>query len=165
MRSVIWSISLKSEDHRRSSRYLHAMLILEMEKKRRRYNTAVRANDAVNTGTPTATTDIISTLQPASPTATTEEAMQDLVYQLANPPPPPPPFSDDVDHDANMLEESNRGYQQQHSIQTSLDQLGSDISLIKTQLVKKKPKTTLGDVSDKVDQILQYLKINYESST
>ena len=145
---------------------LHAMLILEMEKKRRRYNTAVRANDAVNTGTPTATTDIISTLQPASPTATTEEAMQDLVYQLANPPPPPPPpFSDDVDHDANMLEESNRGYQQQHSIQTSLDQLGSDISLIKTQLVKKKPKTTLGDVSDKVDQILQYLKINYESST
>ena len=148
---------------------LHAMLILEMEKKRRRYNTAVRANDAVNTGTPTATTDIISTLQPASPTATTEEAMQDLVYQLANPPPPPPPppppFSDDVDHDANMLEESNRGYQQQHSIQTSLDQLGSDISLIKTQLVKKKSKTTLGDVSDKVDQILQYLKINYESST
>ena len=136
-----------------------------MEKKKRRYNTNVRASDAVNTGTPTATTDIISTLQPASPTATTEEAMQDLVYQLANPPPPPPPFSDVVDHDANMLEESNRGYQQQHSIQTSLEQLGSDISLMKTQLVKKKPKTTLGDVSDKVDQILQYLKINYESST
>ena len=132
---------------------LHAMLILEMEKKRRRYNTAVRANDAVNTGTPTATTDIISALQPASPTATTEEAMQDLVYQLANPPPPPPPpFSDD-------------GYQRQHSIQTSLDQLGNDISLIKTQLVKKKPKTTLADVSDKVDQILQYLKNNYESIT
>ena len=143
------------------------MLILEMEKKRRRYNDNVRSSDADNTGTTTTTTDIISTLQSSSPTATTEEAMQDLVYQLANPPPPPPPppFSDDVDHDANMLEESNRGYQQQHSIQTSLDQLGSDISLIKTQLVKKKSKTTLGDVSDKVDQILQYLKINYESST
>ena len=146
------------------------MLILEMEKKRRRYNSNnVRSSEADNTGTTTTTTDIISTLQSSSPTATTEEAMQDLVYQLANPPPPPPPppppFSDDVDHDANMLEESNRGYQQQHSIQTSLDQLGSDISLIKTQLVKKKSKTTLGDVSDKVDQILQYLKINYESST
>ena len=142
------------------------MLILEMEKKRRRYNNNnVRSSEADNTGTTTTTTDIISTLQSSSPTATTEEAMQDLVYQLANPPPPPPPFSDDVDHDANMLEESNRGYQQQHSIQTSLDQLGSDISLIKTQLVKKKSKTTLGDVSDKVDQILQYLKINYESST
>ena len=142
------------------------MLILEMEKKRRRYNSNnVRSSEADNTGTTTATTDIISTLQSSSPTATTEEAMQDLVYQLANPPPPPPPFSDDVDHDANMLEESNSGYQQQHSIQTSLDQLGSDISLIKTQLVKKKSKTTLGDVSDKVDQILQYLKINYESST
>ena len=144
---------------------MRAMLILEMEKKRRRYNNNVRSSDADNTGTTTTTTDIISTLQSSSPTATTEEAMQDLVYQLANPPPPPPPFSDDVDHDANMLEESNRGYQQQYSIQTSLDQLGSDISLIKTQLVKKKPKTTLGDVSDKVDQILQYLKINYESST
>ena len=144
---------------------LHAMLILEMEKKRRRYNTAVRANDVVNIGTPTATTDIISTLQPASPTAPTEEAMQDLVYQLANPPPLPPPFPDDVDDDENMLDESNKGYQQQNSIQTSLDQLGSDISLIKTQLVKKKPKTTLGDVSDKVDKILQYLKINYESNT
>ena len=135
------------------------MLILEMEKKRRRYNTDVRASDAVNTGTTTATTDITdittdstSTLQSISPTATTEEAMQDLVYQLANPPPPPPPpFSDD-------------GYQQQQ-IQTSLDQLGNDISLIKTQLVKKKPKTTLADVSDKVDQILQYLKNNYESIT
>ena len=142
------------------------MLILEMEKKRQRYNNNnVRSCEADNTGTTTTTADIISTLQSSSPTANTEEAMQDLVYQLANPPPPPPPFSDDVDHDANMLEESNRGYQQQHSIQTSLDQLGSDISLIKTQLVKKKPKTTLGDVSDKVDQILQYLKINYESST
>ena len=135
------------------------MLIPEMEKKRRRYNTDVRASDAVNTGTTTATTDITdittdstSTLQSISPTATTEEAMQDLVYQLANPPPPPPPpFSDD-------------GYQQQQ-IQTSLDQLGNDISLIKTQLVKKKPKTTLADVSDKVDQILQYLKNNYESIT
>ena len=135
------------------------MLILEMEKKRRRYNTDVKASDAVNTGTTTATTDITdittdstSTLQSISPTATTEEAMQDLVYQLANPlPPPPPPFSDD-------------GYQQQQ-IQTSLDQLGNDISLIKTQLVKKKPKTTLADVSDKVDQILQYLKNNYESIT
>ena len=133
---------------------LHAMLILEMEKKRRRYNTAVRANDVVNIGTPTATTDIISTLQPASPTAPTEEAMQDLVYQLANPPPLPPPFPDDVDDDENMLDESNKGYQQQNSIQTSLNQLGNDISLIKTQLVKKKPKTTLGDVSDKVDKIL-----------
>ena len=130
-----------------------------MEKKRRRYNTDVKASDAVNTGTTTATTDITdittdstSTLQSISPTATTEEAMQDLVYQLANPPPPPPPpFSDD-------------GYQQQQ-IQTSLDQLGNDISLIKTQLVKKKPKTTLADVSDKVDQILQYLKNNYESIT
>ena len=136
------------------------MLILEMEKKRRRYNTDVKASDAVNTGTTTATTDITdittdstSTLQSISPTATTEEAMQDLIYQLANPPPPPPPpFSDD-------------GYQQQHSIQTSLDQLGNDISLIKTQLVKKKPKTTLADVNDKVDQILQYLKNNYESIT
>ena len=135
------------------------MLILEMEKKRRRYNTDVRASDAVNTGTTTATTDstdittdITPTLQSISPTATTEEAMQDLVYQLANPPPPPPPpFSDD-------------GYQQQQ-IQTSLDQLGNDISLIKTQLVKKKPKTTLADVNDKVDQILQYLKNNYESIT
>ena len=69
-----------------------AMLILEMEKKRRRYNTDVRASDAVNTGTTTATTDITdittdstSTLQSISPTATTEEAMQDLVYQLAKP--------------------------------------------------------------------------------
>ena len=94
--------------------------------------------------------------------------MQDFVYQLENPPPPPSTFSDDVDDDdANMLEESNRGYQQQqqHSIQTSLDQLGNDISLIKTQLVKKKPKTTLADVSEKVDQILQYLNNKYESST
>ena len=140
------------------------MLILEMEKKRRRYNTDVRASDAVNTNTTTATSDIVSTLQSSLPTASTEDAMQDLVYQLANPP-PPPPFSADVDDDANLLEESNGGYQQQHSIQTSLDQLGNDISLIKTQLVKKKPKTTLADVSDKVDQILQYLQSNYESST
>ena len=147
------------------------MLLLEMEKKRlekkrHRYDTDVRASDAVDTNTTTTTSDILSTLQPSLPTASTEDAMHDLVYQMANPPPPPPPFSAyDVDDDANMLEESNGGYQQQHSmIQTSLDQLGNDISLIKTQLVKKKPKTTLADVSDKVDQILQYLQNNYEST-
>ena len=46
----------------------------------------------------------------------------------------------------------------QKSIQTSLNQLGEDISHIKTSLEKKKPKITLVDLNDKLDIILQYLK-------
>ena len=52
------------------------------------------------------------------------------------------------------------GMQGQQSIQTSLDQLGSDISLIKSQIVKKKSKMTLVDLNDKLDLIVQFLAKN-----
>jgi len=45
----------------------------------------------------------------------------------------------------------------EQTIQSSLVQLGSDISHIKTQLQKKRAKVTLVDVSMKLDQILNYL--------
>ena len=43
-------------------------------------------------------------------------------------------------------------------IQHSLDQLGQDISVIKTNLEKKKPKISLSDLNKKLDLILQYLQ-------
>jgi len=45
----------------------------------------------------------------------------------------------------------------EQSIQSSLVQLGSDISQIKTQLEKKKAKATLVDVCHKLDWIINYL--------
>ena len=42
-------------------------------------------------------------------------------------------------------------------IKHSLDQMGQDIEQIKTNLEKKKPKVTLGDINDKLDQILLLL--------
>ena len=46
---------------------------------------------------------------------------------------------------------------EEKSIQTSLDQMGQDISTIKTNLEKKKPKVTLSDLNAKLDIILQYI--------
>ena len=43
------------------------------------------------------------------------------------------------------------------SIQASLDQLGQDISEIKRNTDKKKPKVTLSDLNAKLDIILQYI--------
>lgn len=109
------------------------------------------------------------TLQPPPPpvttvanTTTVGDALQDLVFQLSNPPASSGSLassSSSCPSDVEILEEGGMtDYQQQHAIQTSLDQLGNDISVIKTQLVKKKAKMTLVEVSDKVDQILHHLK-------
>ena len=43
------------------------------------------------------------------------------------------------------------------SIQASLDQLGQDISEIKKNIDKKKPKVTLSDLNAKLDTLLQYI--------
>ena len=120
----------------------------------------------------------VSTLSPPQPpllppsafTATTTAAtvggaLQDLVFQLSNPSASSGSLltqssssASSCPSDVEMLGEGVTGYQQQHAIQTSLDQLGTDISVIKTQLEKKKAKMTLVEVSDKVDQILHHLK-------
>ena len=43
------------------------------------------------------------------------------------------------------------------SIQSSLHQMGQDISDIKRNIDKKKPKVTLSDLNAKLDTILQYI--------
>lgn len=43
------------------------------------------------------------------------------------------------------------------SIQSSLYQLGEDISCIKSNLEKKRPKVTIADLNQKLDLILQLL--------
>ena len=43
------------------------------------------------------------------------------------------------------------------SIQSSLHQMGQDISDIKRKIDKKKPKVTLSDLNAKLDTILQYI--------
>ena len=43
------------------------------------------------------------------------------------------------------------------SIQSSLDQLGNDITSIKSQLEKKKAKVSLTQINNKLDQILQHV--------
>ena len=50
------------------------------------------------------------------------------------------------------------------SIQSSLDQLGNDITVIKSQLEKKKTKVTLVEINNKLDQVLQYI-VNISSSS
>ena len=62
-----------------------------------------------------------------------------------------------------MAEEGMRGILSQFeipdekSIQASLDQLGQDISEIKKNIDKKKPKVTLSDLNAKLDILLQYI--------
>lgn len=51
------------------------------------------------------------------------------------------------------------------SIQSSLDQLGNDITVIKSQLEKKKTKVTLVEINNKLDQVLQYIVTISSSST
>ena len=51
------------------------------------------------------------------------------------------------------------------SIQSSLDQLGNDITVIKSQLEKKKTKVTLVEINNKLDQVLQYIFTISSSST
>ena len=46
-----------------------------------------------------------------------------------------------------------------NTIQTSLNQIGHDISDIKEKIVKKKSKATLADINSKLDLILQYLGV------
>ena len=43
------------------------------------------------------------------------------------------------------------------SIQSSLDQLGNDITVIKSQLEKKKTKVSLVEINNKLDQVLEYI--------
>ena len=50
------------------------------------------------------------------------------------------------------------------SIQSSLDQLGNDITVNKSQLEKKKTKVTLVEINNKLDQVLQYI-VTISSST
>ena len=47
---------------------------------------------------------------------------------------------------------------EESKIQNTLNQLGEDISIIKTNLEKKKPKITLSDISEKLDLIIHYLQ-------
>ena len=122
-----------------------------MEKTKKRRGAGAAGTGAVSVSTPS--------LPPTPP-----DALQDLVFQLSNPSGPvvdrgslqlTQPYPADLE----VLEEGEAiGHQQQQTIQTSLDQLGNDISVIKTQLEKKKAKMTLVDVSDRVDQILDHLK-------
>ena len=93
-------------------------------------------------------------------TTSVDNSFQDLVQQLENPA---------TIRDFNQLAEDGGmtlGYQQpQHQLlQTCLDQLGNDITVIKTQLEKKKPKTLLLDINEKVDEILDFLKNRYSTT-
>ena len=58
-----------------------------------------------------------------------------------------------------MADDEIHSQSDQKSIQTSLDEIGQDISHIKSNLEKKKPKVTLGDLNAKLDIILQYIGV------
>ena len=111
-----------------------------------------------NTGAGTVSTPALQPPLPVSTVANTTtvgDALQDLVFQLSNPSASSGSLltqsSSSCPSDVEMLGEGGvTEYQQQNAIQTSLDQLGNDISVIKTQLEKKKAKMTLVEVSDKV---------------
>jgi len=87
------------------------------------------------------------------------DPLKDLIFQFSDPPPtstgPIPSHQQQlVDYpDTPGVSDT----MMENSIQSSLDQLGSDISQIKTQLEKKKAKASLVDVSEKLDQIINYL--------
>lgn len=106
--------------------------------------------------------NILAALQPPPPEAVTtmEVSLKDFVEQIANPPSYATKATDSTT--VEVIEQGNRSHEQQqpqqYSIQTSLNQLGNDISMIKTQLVKKKTKATLVDVNNKLDRILHHLK-------
>ena len=129
---------------------------MEKTKKHRRGAAATTGNVSTS---PTSSPPLLppSAFTATTPTTIVGDALQDLVYQLSN------PSASSASSCPSDVEVSGggggvAGYQQQHAIQTSLDQLGTDISVIKTQLEKKKAKMTLVEVSDKVDQILHHLK-------
>ena len=110
------------------------------------------ASDAVLSPTTT-------TLTNAS-TTNVEDAFKDFVHQLSNPT-TVADFDRQVGYGGMTVEQHQQHPHQ--SIQTSLDQLGNDISDIKSSLVKRKTKISLLDVNEKVDQILQFLKDPYSS--
>jgi hypothetical protein len=108
--------------------------------------------------------NILAAIQPPPPeaVATMEVSLKDFVEQIAIPPTYATKATDSTT--VEVIEQGNRSHEQQqqqpqqYSIQTSLNQLGNDISLIKTQLVRKKTKATLVDVNNKLDRILHHLK-------
>lgn len=87
-------------------------------------------------------------------TVIVDNVLQDLGFQL---PEPPESAKSYMKHEQELGQASTE-LEKCQSIQALLDKLGSDISLIKSQLEKKKTKTTLTVVNEKIDQILEYLQ-------
>ena len=124
-----------------------------MEKSKPAKRRAVGATNNATSGT---------VLTPTTTTASTtsvDDAFKDFVDQLSNP-------ATVADFNRQVGDEGiTAGQHQQQSphqsIQTCLDQLGNDISVIKSNLEKRKTKISLLDVNEKVDQILQFLKDRY----
>ena len=137
-----------------------------MEKTKQTKRRAVNnGNTAVSGTVLTPTTNAVT--NSSTTTTSVEDAFQDLVQQLSKNSTTVADF-DQLVGNGDILGSQQQQQQQQHqqhqSLQTCLDQLGNDISVIKTQLEKKKSKASLLDVNEKVDQILQFLKNRYSAA-
>ena len=136
-----------------------------MEKTKQTKRRAVNnGNTAVSGTVLTPTTNAVT--NSSTTTTSVEDAFQDLVQQLSKNSTTVADF-DQLVGNGDILgsqQQQHQQHQQHQSLQTCLDQLGNDISVIKTQLEKKKSKASLLDVNEKVDQILQFLKNRYSAA-
>lgn len=133
-----------------------------MEKTKQTKRRAVNnGNTAVSGTVLTPTTNAVT--NSSTTTTSVEDAFQDLVQQLSKNSTTVADF-DQLVGNGDILGSQQQQQQQHQSLQTCLDQLGNDISVIKTQLEKKKSKASLLDVNEKVDQILQFLKNRYSAA-